>query len=287
MGSNSSVVRRAFTLIEILVVVAIIALLVAILLPSLTRAREVSRRAICLSNLRQQGVGFSTYSMDHKGVLPTRQEFSYFIAAVLKKNTPKVTVNSGMLWGSFSSNGKRSYIARSVDLFYCPSTVSLAYYSDPGYGKQRFTDVTSPGTFGGYTYAAPTAPDFTPKNTGKDMYTPKGVHDPGMPYHRAGGTWHLYFHDWLIQSVATGGKGYTNLNYTDYRLPGMPALETEAMIGLPGGASTVHENGINALYSDCHAKYVVDSKFKTMNPSSGSGGKTDLYNLWEVLSRRY
>jgi prepilin-type N-terminal cleavage/methylation domain-containing protein len=45
--------RTAFTLIELLVVVAIIALLVALLLPTLTTAREVSKRAWCLGNLKQ------------------------------------------------------------------------------------------------------------------------------------------------------------------------------------------------------------------------------------------
>ncbi len=51
----------AFTLIEILVVVAIIALLVAILLPSLQRAREQAKIALCLSNLRSLGVAASAY----------------------------------------------------------------------------------------------------------------------------------------------------------------------------------------------------------------------------------
>ncbi len=67
--------RRAFTLIEILVVVAIIALLVAILLPALARAREQSRATVCKSNMRQLATAHVTYATEYRRLAATQTVF--------------------------------------------------------------------------------------------------------------------------------------------------------------------------------------------------------------------
>ena len=55
---------KGFTLIELLVVIAIISLLVSILLPSLTRAKELAKRAVCCSNLKGAGIAMYMYADD-------------------------------------------------------------------------------------------------------------------------------------------------------------------------------------------------------------------------------
>jgi prepilin-type N-terminal cleavage/methylation domain-containing protein/prepilin-type processing-associated H-X9-DG protein len=62
--------RSGFTLVELLVVTAILALLAAILLPALAHARTQARTAVCASNLRQLGMAFALYAQDADERLP-------------------------------------------------------------------------------------------------------------------------------------------------------------------------------------------------------------------------
>lgn len=68
--------KTGFTLIELLVVIAIIALLAAILFPVFARARENGRKATCINNLKQLGVGFMQYTQDFDEILPNGGGYS-------------------------------------------------------------------------------------------------------------------------------------------------------------------------------------------------------------------
>ncbi len=62
-----------FTLVELLVVIGVIALLIGVAFPVLKPALSKSKRVVCLSNLRQLGVGFQAYRDDHGGAVPICQ----------------------------------------------------------------------------------------------------------------------------------------------------------------------------------------------------------------------
>ncbi len=63
--------RKGFTLVEIMIVVAIIALLAAIAVPSFMKARENSQRASCINNLRLIDGAKDQYALDHNNTCPT------------------------------------------------------------------------------------------------------------------------------------------------------------------------------------------------------------------------
>ncbi|HKS38257.1 MAG TPA: prepilin-type N-terminal cleavage/methylation domain-containing protein [Verrucomicrobiae bacterium] len=78
LDRDAPFVRRslslAFTLIELLIVIAVIAILASLLLPALARAKERTRQVACLSNIRQIDLGFRLYLSEHHDRFPDRRD---------------------------------------------------------------------------------------------------------------------------------------------------------------------------------------------------------------------
>ena len=66
---KSKTLQRAFSLIELLVVIVILALLAAVIIPSLAKSKEMSRRVVCASNQRQIALAMAAYAEEHDGWL--------------------------------------------------------------------------------------------------------------------------------------------------------------------------------------------------------------------------
>jgi prepilin-type N-terminal cleavage/methylation domain-containing protein/prepilin-type processing-associated H-X9-DG protein len=82
---------HGFTLIELLVVISIIALLISILLPALSKARTAARRSTCMSQQHQIGIGLAMYQSDNKGYLVRKwynsQYPSYYISQYISNKS--------------------------------------------------------------------------------------------------------------------------------------------------------------------------------------------------------
>jgi prepilin-type N-terminal cleavage/methylation domain-containing protein/prepilin-type processing-associated H-X9-DG protein len=118
---------RAFTLVELLVVIGIIAVLIGILLPALNRAREAGNTVKCASNLRTVGQAIAVYLAENKQTYPA----SYiYVGQEIKGNsqTPDGPVDGYIHWSSYLYKDKTKTSDRSAfmtlsgwDAFQCPS----------------------------------------------------------------------------------------------------------------------------------------------------------------------
>jgi prepilin-type N-terminal cleavage/methylation domain-containing protein len=92
--------KRGFTLIELLVVVSIIALLVSILMPALSKAREAARRAKCAASMHNWGLAASAFLGNYGGLPRGQHEYSGNTPAVNPNATPPASAK-GQCYGYF------------------------------------------------------------------------------------------------------------------------------------------------------------------------------------------
>jgi prepilin-type N-terminal cleavage/methylation domain-containing protein len=119
--------KAAFTLIEILIVIAIIAILAALLLPALSTAKAKGLRISCMNNLRQLGVGCQVYTADNDGRLV--ENWPYALQPSLETNC---WMHGNMRSGLDATNqallrtGKLFPYANNPNSYHCPADRSTA-----------------------------------------------------------------------------------------------------------------------------------------------------------------
>ncbi|MCM8540711.1 MAG: type II secretion system GspH family protein [Lentisphaeraceae bacterium] len=231
--------KNKFTLIELLVVVAIIGILVSLLMPSLSKAREAAKRAVCLSNNKQVYLALTGYSGDNESQL-----------------TPgNGTIGRGHgIDSSYSLSDDKPYglailmtqkYLSSAGVLYCPSWT----HPDKNYGvidTDGSDESFGANQFGGW-----------PKDPENDPWPTKHI---GIAYHYRStfGAGKDEFANFMKETNPSG----TTINADHW-------TKREALFGTTYG----HKDAYITLYLDGSAVILHDKKQKYM-PAKQSGGKT-------------
>lgn len=212
--------REAFGLVEILVAVAVIAVLVALTIPTLRQFQKNAESTKCANNLRQIGVGINSYSQDNDGMLPGPLFFGQSSAAKETSRGQLVIILAGYLNLRGESSATHKY-----NLFICPS------YSAELHGKEGVCyGITDYGPVRPWGYPNPDT-DGKPRNPMKMAILP-GVEDSeGNPINPA---------------TTIAMRDISKENYKGAsKLPGWYDELAD---------NNVHGTHVNALYYDWHVE---------------------------------
>ncbi len=185
--------QTAFSLVEMLVVIAVIAVVISILLPAMQRARQAALRIQCASNLREMGIALEYYAMGNRNYLP----WGYWSSG--DGNPSGYTV-------AFDAIGRELY-GRSTTLLghvdnggktkiYCPAFDSTAIYKAPGkYYTYAFTGGYGQGEHGPF-------PCGNRSNIESRMRRNWQIKHPQetVAFYDGGGGWHAERKEWNGQS---------------------------------------------------------------------------------------
>jgi prepilin-type N-terminal cleavage/methylation domain-containing protein len=233
-----SVPRDAFTLVELLVVIGIIALLIAILLPALSKARAMAKRTACASQVRQLMTATLTYAIEHHGVLPDLHNSGGTYPAATSYATPVPF---------YFAAGARDMMVAAYKVpratFYCPANPSRDV--DANWNYTTFAPAIA--SVWGYAYYGGTPAYYNVTSTvGTPIVLNQQVASKNPPTFitRLG---QKSMFDVVWSDVTVSRDGVLNPNAASNHVYGQQ---------LPGGILPPGRGGWNNAYKDGHVEWV-------------------------------
>jgi len=269
--------RKGFTLIELLVVIAIIAILAAILFPVFARARENARRASCMSNLQQLGLGVMMYVQDYDETYPYSIE--------LNSQTPP----DGYIWnaGTWFWQQLIYPYTKSTQVTMCPSAPVVPFNTSnkpvPFYGSYGANEMLF--GFGVPTVKKPAsmaavqspAGTYMLMDTGAYVISPTIAAEGGSNHTitTAGGTVAAAGGYWYLPGTGPGspanGPAIASTSWTTLGRPNMPG----------DYVSGRHFGGVNVAFADGHVKWLQSQTvFTQAVQCTNCGGANTSQSAW-------
>lgn len=197
---------RGFSLVELLAVVAIILVVLAILLPMVGHLKESSRFVTCRSKLRQIGIAFQTYMVEHNGNVPGSYNRAVGSADWQKEYMGREVMEPGVKapWGNLPQGTLVPYLGVAKnqlrEFYRCPSLIAgvrnapwtgsngyFDYTMLPGLCGARLSVISTKATlYNRYTYPTPLLVEEDPY-----FYLNNKYMDPGHSSADRMGSWHL------------------------------------------------------------------------------------------------
>ncbi len=258
LAARLSSPKSAFTLVELLVVIGIIAVLISVLLPTIGKARQQAERTACLSNLRQLGTAMLQYSIQFKDVAligcqgnPTIPQYQWNYLANMCRNGLSYPTSFGLL--------DDAKLMQDGKAFFCPSEKNPQWMYNTPRNSSFDLDPGNPWpfvrTYPGYLAETRLGYGTRPAYNGRTLRWPWTSEYPAKNFS-------------MVEEPPSSGNWVIHVAR-------LSKLKNKAILAdllcFPASVTYRHKTGVNVLYANGSAKW-IDRRVLEKNANGSDNG---------------